>query len=160
MRTRIARIIFYFSPLWLVTLAVPASLYAKDLIAPTRSLEGAREPLANLNVTSEPPGLEVLLDGSAIGSTPVWRKDVKPGIHELQIGDSPAEVRVRPGETKSFILFRGSVNELPKKDKVRSEAVESESRPKEPRHLKPAEEETPRDLTPWERFLNRTSPSF
>ncbi len=159
MRVNVVRILLL--PLCLSLLVIPARLCAKELIAPTRSLEGPRKLPATLNVTSDPPGLEVLLDGSEIGRTPMWQKAVSPGAHKLQIGDTPAEVSVRPGETKALSLFQGSLIEIPKKSEaVSPAATEPENRLEVPRRQTPAEEERRGNLTPWERFLNGTSRSF
>lgn len=142
-------------------LGVSTGYCAEELIAPTRNLESSRELRGKLNVTSEPPGLEVFLDGSKIGRTPVWRKDVKAGVHKLQVGDFQAEVNVETGGMKTLSLFQGSLIELPKKSEgVSPEETDRETRPEGRKGLKPPDEDKGGDLTPWERFLNRTSPSF
>jgi len=142
-------------------LGVSTGYCAEESIAPTRSLESARELAGKLNVTSEPPGLEVFLDGLWIGRTPVWRHDVKPGVHKLQVGDFQAAVNVETGEIKALNLFQDSLIELPKKSEtVTPEGTERETRSGERQGLKPPEGDKRGDLTPWERFLNRTSPGF
>jgi hypothetical protein len=91
----------------------------------------------------------------------MWQKAVGPGVHKLQIGDTPAEVSVAPGETKALSFFQGFLIELPKKSQaVGPAATEPENRLEVPRRKTPAEEKRWRDLTPWERFLNGTSRSF
>lgn len=159
MRAHVYRILLL--PLCLSLLIVPSDLFAKELIAPTQSLDSARKVQGKLNLSSDPSGLEVTLDGSEIGRTPVWQKAVNPGVHNLQIGDSPTEVSVRPGETKALSLFQGSLIEVPKPSEAVSPApADPENRLKVPRRRTPAEEQTRGDLTPWERFLNGTSRSF
>ena len=54
--------------------ALPFVLIASDLIEPTRTLEGTSDQSAKLSVFSEPPGLQVTLDGAAIGKTPVLER--------------------------------------------------------------------------------------
>jgi hypothetical protein len=149
--------------LFFVLLAVP--LYSGDggLIPPTRSLEGPEKPPGTLTVVSEPPGLEVFLDGSRIGQTPVWLNIVEPGIHKLWIKPAETDIYVEPGQTTRISFFKGSFIAF-------SEDREAEEPPaveKQPAPLKagretpftPAEGRT-EDLTPWERFLNRSSPNF
>jgi len=145
------------------SLALPTNLRAEDLIAPTRSLEGPREPLGKLNVASEPPGLEVFLDDSEIGRTPIWRKNVKPGLHKLRVRDLEADVYVEPGRSKTLSFFQDSFIEVPeKREAPKRTEPESEKPPEARKATKPSEEERGKDLTPWEwqRFLNRTSPGF
>jgi TolB-like protein len=40
-----------------------------------------------LTVTSEPSGMPVLLDGAAVGSTPLTLPQVTAGVHEVRLGD-------------------------------------------------------------------------
>ena len=62
-------------------LLFPALLMAAELIAPTRTLKGKNDQSGRLSVFSEPPELEVSLDGTDIGKTPVISKEVEPGTH-------------------------------------------------------------------------------
>jgi hypothetical protein len=147
--------------LFLLFLGNSTGYCAEELIAPTRSLESARGLPGKLNVTSEPPGLEVFLDGSWIGRTPVWRHDVKSGVHKLQVGDFQAAINVEKGEMKALSLFQDSLIELPKKSEALSpELADHQTRPEGRKGFEPPGEDKRGDLTPWERFLNRTSPSF
>ncbi len=149
------------SALLFFLLGVPSSPSAEDLIAPTRTLEGNEELLGRLTVVSEPPNLEVYLDGTQIGETPIWLKEVKPGPHELRVQDSEKDVYLEPGKTPTLSLFKGSFIEVSKeKEEETKVGLEPEKLPEPTKVRKPREEERPRDLTPWERFINRTSPNF
>ncbi len=112
-------------------------------------------------MVSEPPDIEVFLDGSEIGQTPVWMKEVKPGSHEIRVQDSKRDVYVEPGKTVTLSYFKGSFIVVPEeKEAARKPTPEPGKLAKDRKRVRPREEESPRDLTPWERFLNRTSPNF
>ena len=76
----------YIGLLAICTFGVTLAFAAEELIAPTRTLEGRVQFPGRLSVVSEPPELEVFLDGSSIGKTPIWLKEVKVGSHALRIG--------------------------------------------------------------------------
>jgi len=159
MRTSAKRI--GLSALLLLFTGVPISYGGEGLIAPTRSLEGHQEALGRLTVVSEPPGLEVFLDDSEIGQTPVWVKEVKPGSHKLRVRRSETDVYVETGKTLTLSFFKGSFIVVPKEEEARKELTpEPEKMAEGRRRVRPREEESPRNLTPWERFLNGTSPTF
>ena|SRR3989304_4046261 len=147
--------------LMLLFSGVPFSFGGDDLIAPTRSLEGHRETLGRLTVVSEPPDLEVFLDGSQIGRTPVWLKQVKPGPHELRVMRSETDVFVEPGKTLTLSHFKDTFIVVPEEREAGKElAPAPETLAEGRKRMMPPEEEKPRDPTPWERFLNKTSPNF
>jgi hypothetical protein len=58
-----------------------------ELIEPSRTLEGQQKTMGRLSVFSEPPALNVLLDGVKIGKTPVLSKEVTSGVHILRVKD-------------------------------------------------------------------------
>ena len=152
-RIGLSALMFLFS-------GVPLSLGGEALIAPTRSLEGPWEPVGELTVVSEPPGLGVFLDGSEIGQTPVWMKQVKRGPHTLRVRCSKTVVYVETGEMLTLSFFKGSFIVVPDK----KEALERPE-PEKPREgrkrMKPREQEGEmEDLTPWERFLIFTPSHF
>ncbi len=149
------------SALFVLFLRIPLGLASEDLIAPTRTLEGREELPGRLTVVSEPPGLKVFLDGAEIGETPVWLNEVKPGLHKLRVLDSERDVLVEPGKTVTLSYFKGSFIDVPeKKEATREPAPEPEKVTEGRKGMKPPKEDKQRDLTPWERFLNRTSPNF
>ena len=159
MRTSSKRI--GLSALLLLFTGVPISLGGEGLIAPTRSLEGHQEALGRLTVVSEPPGLEVFFDGSEIGQTPVWMKEVKPGSHKIRVRRSETNVYVETGKTLTLSFFKGSFIVVPEEKEAGKELAPKPGKVAEGRkRVKRREEESPRDLTPWEPFLNGTSPTF
>jgi len=159
MRTSCKRI--GLSALLLLFSGVPLSLGGDALIAPTRSLEGPREPVGSLTVVSEPPGLEVFLDGSEIGQTPVWMKQVKRGPHKLRVRRSETDVYVETGKMLTLSFFKGSFIVVPnKKEALAKPRLEPEKPTEGSKGMKPREQEGEiYDLTPWD-FLNPSSPNF
>ena len=159
MRTSSKRI--GLSALLLLFTGVPISFGGEGLIAPTRSLEGHQEALGRLTVVSEPPGLEVFLDDSEIGQTPVWMKEVKPGSHKIRVRRSETNVYVETGRTLTLSFFKGSFIVVPnKKEALEKPRLEPEKPTDSRKRLKPREQEGEmKDLTPWD-FLNPSSPNF
>ena len=84
----------------------------KELVEPTRTLQASGEKLGKLSVFSEPPELEVLLNQSIIGKTPVISMSVAPGIHTLKIGASETEIYITPDKTLQLSLFKGIFIEI------------------------------------------------
>jgi len=142
-------------------IGLPVSLRAEDLIPPTRTLERSAERLGRLTVVSEPPDREVFLDGAQIGRTPVWLRYVKPGMHNLRVGNSQIDVYSEPGRTRTLSFFQNFLIEVPEESKApMNKGPEPEKSLEEKRRTNAPAAETGRDLSPWERFLNRTSPTF
>jgi hypothetical protein len=86
-----------------------------ELIEPSRTLEGQQKPMGRLSVFSEPPALNVLLDGVNIGKTPVISKEVTSGVHILQVKDTEKEITILSGESIQLSLFKDSLIEIPEK---------------------------------------------
>jgi len=107
--------------------AFSAHTMAKELIAPTRSKKGTVEQSGKLSVFSEPPGIEVLLDGTKIGLTPVIAKEIAPGTHVLKIQDKEAEIYISPGKALQYSWFKGSFREIPVKEEKDRKAPNTES---------------------------------
>jgi hypothetical protein len=151
-----------FSALVVVSCGASVGLSSEHLIEPTRSLEGPRIPLGRLTVVSEPPDLEVFLDDSQIGQSPVWLKEVKAGAHKVRVQDSEWEVYVEPGKTLILSFFKGAfIHVSPEKETAERLGPEAEKPTEGRKRMEPREKENElKDLTPWERFLNRTSPIF
>jgi hypothetical protein len=76
------------------------------LIAPTRSLKATAEDPGQLTVFSEPPGLNIKLDGKFVGQTPMRIKAVDPGTHQLQVGESVTDIYLEPGQPFHISLFK------------------------------------------------------
>ena len=66
-----------------ILLMVPSTPAFADLIEPSRTLTGKQKPMGRLSVFSEPPALNVFLDGVEIGKTPVISKKVAAGDHNI-----------------------------------------------------------------------------
>ena len=137
------------------TLACALSSTA-ELIEPTRTLQGTSKTPGTLTILSEPPDLEVSLDGSHIGKTPIFLKRLEPGIHRLRIQESETDVYVEPDETVQISLFKGEFIILPaaKKEPVKRQRPK-EKKVNEARSIPltpPAEQK--KALTPWEQFVD------
>jgi hypothetical protein len=100
-------IVFFAHCLLLLLSATPISL-GEELIPPSRTLQDVKEAYGKLTVASEPSGLEVFLDGSKIGLTPVWLKQVKPGPHKLRVRQAETDIFVKSGKILQISLFKGS----------------------------------------------------
>ena len=77
----------------------------------------AAAPVASvgrLEVASNPPGAQVMLDGSAKGRTPLTLNDVHPGEHTVAISNGSEtvnrKVSVAPGNTASVFASLGTPN--------------------------------------------------
>ena len=136
--------------------------FGGELIAPTRTLRDGEEATGRVSVFSEPIGLDAFLDGSNIGKTPVWLKSVEPGLHTLKVKDSETKIHVLPGKTLQVSLFKGSFIRTVKEEKKveKQPAPEEEKLTERRKAVQPPKEERERDLTPWERYINRSSPHF
>ena len=132
-----------------------------QLIAPTRSLEEAGKAAVRVTVFSEPPGLNVFLDGSDVGKTPLWLDQVEPGTHQLRIKDIEREIYLKPRQPLKVGLFKGSFIMLPGEEKQITTDEQTGRKVKEAGgHPAPTETRKREDLTMWERFLNGTLPYF
>ena len=136
---------------------------SSELIAPTRTLQHTGKPAGKLTILSEPPGLDVFLDGTIIGKTPVWSKKLDWGPHSLRVKSSETTVYVKPNKTVQITVFRGSFIDISKQEKNAVEPTRPEQKSQLTEAKKTREqtkEEAQGDLTPWERFINRSSPHF
>jgi PEGA domain len=101
----------------LLSLIAACTLFAAglnaQLIEPTRSLEGASDGTGLLNVLSEPPGMDVQLDGKVIGKTPIFSARFPAGPHVLRIKDSETGILMVAGKTFAISWFKGSFIEIP-----------------------------------------------
>lgn len=101
----------------------PLSVFS-ELIEPTRTLKGQQKPMGRLSVFSNPPELEVLLDGVNIGKTPVISKEVTPGAYILRVKETEKEITILPGKSLQLSLFKDVLIEIPEKK------VEAPTQPK------------------------------
>jgi hypothetical protein len=97
----------------LVLLLITIPAFASDLIEPTQTLSSPVESAGELSVFSEPPELDVTIDGTQIGKTPVVGQKVEPGIHVIRVKDSETEIYVKPGKFTKLSWFKGAFIEIP-----------------------------------------------
>ncbi len=140
--------------------ALPTVLIASELIEPTRSLKGTSEQPAKLSVFSEPPQLQVTLDGTVIGKTPVLEKEIEPGIHVIRIKDSETEIDVKPGKPVQYTWNKGSFIIIPAatRSSVPTQPAEKEKDPPKAKSEKP--EEKKEELQPLYWPLNPRGPIY
>jgi hypothetical protein len=79
-----------------------------ELIQPTRTLKSAEKLPGRLSVFSEPSGLDVFLNHSKIGKTPISFMEVAPGRHSLKVNDTETQIYVTPGKSLRLSLFKGT----------------------------------------------------
>jgi len=154
----LGKVIALFFSILLSTLSVCSG---GELIEPTRTLQEAGKTWGGLTIFSEPPQLEIYLDGEKVGQTPLWLRKVETGLHTIKIG--PAETRVRIEKDKklkvgflkgSFVTSSEPAKETPKV-----------SQPLDQQAVAPPQEQTggderTEDLTSWEKFVNGSLKHF
>jgi hypothetical protein len=131
-----------------------STAWSSELIKPTRTLDSAGEKPGKLSVFSEPPGLEVTLEGEIIGNTPVFIDEVSPGSHRLRIKNSETDITIKPGKTLQISLYKDKFILLPATDKKPPEQSQTAETPptKSTHPPPPAEEQRPKELSPIERY--------
>ena len=105
-------VIFWFVCVFLMI--QPLSVFS-ELIEPSRTIKGLKKPKGRLSVFSEPPELDVLLDGVNIGKTPVFSKEVSPGTHLLRVKKTEKEIVILPGKYLQLSFYKGFLIEIPEK---------------------------------------------
>ena len=135
---------------------------ASDLIEPTRTLQSATNASGSLTILSEPTSLDVMLDDTLIGKTPIFLDDVKPGIHTLRVKDSETIIDVKPDATLKISLFKGKFINIPVEEKKPAKQQADEQRiVDETRATSQSPKgERQKNLTPWEKYLDGTSDHF
>lgn len=86
-----------------------------ELIQPTRALKEGNKQVEHLSVFSEPPKMDVYLDGKMIGVTPVFSYVVSPGRHLLKVGDAEKELYILTGKSQQFSVHKGRLIQIPVK---------------------------------------------
>jgi hypothetical protein len=109
-----------------------------ELIEPTRTPLSAERNSGRISVLSEPPGLDVFLNNSKIGQTPILSVEVNAGIHKLRVQDSETEIFVKPGRSLQLSLYEGSFIEIPEKEE-KGEALKKSGEEKATRGVKTVE---------------------
>ena len=139
----------------------PICLFA-ELIGPSRTPDDQHKSMGRLSVFSEPPELDVLLDGIKIGKTPVISKKVLPGVHILRVKDTEKEITILSGKPLQLSLFKDSLIKIPEKkakaptqSKVEDKIASEKKNPDEP-NKKKTKNELKYDPPYWP--LNPTGP--
>ena len=135
-----------------------------ELIEPSRSLKSTAEDTGQLTVFSEPPGLNIKLDGTLIGQTPMRMNAVDAGTHQLQVGESSTEIKVKPGQAFHISLFK---NRFIQFQVARKEALEA-GKKSTPAPVAPepsaenlrTKEENRKAWERWMNFVNGSSKHF
>ena len=147
------------STLMCAFLLIPSLLMAAELIEPTRTLNGKSDQPGRLSVFSEPPELEVTMDGTDIGRTPVISKEVEPGIHVIRIKDSETNIIVKPGQPLQYSWFKGSFIVIPVKTKeIQQQKPKAAKSPEGPKTKQSAENKE--ELQPFYWPLNPRGPIY
>lgn len=135
--------------------------FGDELIDPTRTPGDPEKTWGGLTVFSEPPQLDVELDGKKVGTTPLRLRQVETGLHKLKIKEIEKDVHVKEGKIVRIGLFKGTF--------VAFSEVEQEKPASEPlegvrsrlRSLPQPEPEADLEgLTLWERFVNGSLKHF
>jgi hypothetical protein len=132
-----------------------------ELIEPTRALGGPEKARGGLTVFSEPPQLDVYLDGEKRGSTPLWLRQVEATRHTLKIDDRATDVQIMEGKTTRIGLFKGewvTFSEVAEKTVVPK--TPGKEAPQRPPMQQPQEEQKKEELSHWERFVNGSLKHF
>ena len=107
-------------------------------------------------MVSEPPGQEVFLDGAKLGETPLWLREVAPGLRKIQIMQAQTDVFVLPGKTLQVALFKGSFIIIPEEeDKEEKQPGLEQKKPSgTKRGGETGQGQDEQGLTPWVIFIN------
>ena len=103
--------------IFLVFLSGAITSKSGELIEPTRTLQTSGVAIGRISVYSEPPGLDVFLDNSKIGETPIVSLALEPGSHNLKVKDSKKDIFIMPGKFLRISLYKGNFIEIPEKEK-------------------------------------------
>jgi hypothetical protein len=135
--------------------------FGAELIQPTRTLGGPEKTWGGLTVFSEPPQLDVYLDGEKVGTTPLWLRQVEAGFHKLKVGGTEKDFRVSKGKTARIGLFKGSFVTFSETEEKKAAPEPVKEAEREPSTLaQPPEEPKTEDLSLWEKFVNGTLKHF
>ena len=148
----------FFLCVLVLTLSV---CFAGDPIEPTRTLQEAGKTWGGLTIFSEPPQLDVYLDGEKVGQTPLWLRKVETGLHTIKIGHAQTSVRIETDKRLKVGLLNGSfvISSEPAKETPRV-SQPSEQQAVAPPQSQAGEDERTEDLTLWEKFVNGSLKHF
>jgi hypothetical protein len=117
--------------------------------------------MGSVTVFSEPPELEVFLDGSKVGQTPLWLERVSQGLHKLRVKDIETEIHLEAGKGLRVGLLKGDFVVFPEKErKLQERPAERKMVTEAQAPVETVEKRRRRDLTLWERFVNGTLNHF
>ena len=122
-----------------------------ELIAPTRTLQGTEINSGRISVLSEPPGLDVFLNNSKIGQTPILSIEINAGVHKLRVKDSETEILVIPGKSLQLSVYKGSFIEIQREKEKREKQQRSkaDNTTKERKTMEATEESKEYDPLYW-----------
>ena len=103
-----------------------------ELIQPTRTLKSAEKLPGELSVFSEPPGLDVFLNQSKIGKTPILFMEVTPGTYSLKVKDAETQIYVIPGKSLRLSLFKDKFVQFKEQQEESIQKPEKETAEKKP----------------------------
>ena len=154
----LGKVIALFFSILLSTLSVCSG---GELIEPTRTLQEAGKTWGGLTIFSEPPQLDVYLDGEKVGQTPLWLRKVETGLHRIKIGPAETSVRIEKDKKLKLGLLKGSfvISSEPAKETPKV-SQPSEQQAVAPPQSQAGEDERTEDLTLWEKFINGTLKHF
>jgi hypothetical protein len=112
-------------------IAVPLAV-SGELIQPTRTLQSSEKTPGKISVFSEPPGLDVFLNQSKIGKTPILFMEVKPGTYNLKVKAAETQIYVNPGESLRLSLFKDSFIHVKEQQEETIQKPEKETAGKKP----------------------------
>ena len=115
----------------LLLLAMHVSV-ASDLIEPTRTLSSPTENTGRLSVFSEPPGLDVDMDGASIGKTPVIGLKVAPGKHVIRLKNTEIEINTEVGKSIKLSWFKSAIIKIPDEEQ-KAHVQQSEGKNRAPK---------------------------
>ncbi|MBW2576385.1 MAG: PEGA domain-containing protein [Deltaproteobacteria bacterium] len=112
--------------------------------------------MGRLSVFSDPPELDVLLDGVEIGKTPVISKEVASGVHILRVKDTEKEITILSGKSLQLSLYKDFLIEIPEKKAEVPTPPEPKEQPKIPEKKS---EDSKKDKKQHDPFYFPTNPS-
>jgi hypothetical protein len=132
-------------------LHVAAPLYSEP-IEPTRTLQGGANQPGLLSVYSEPPTIDLWVDGKKMGKTPVTSIQLPPGEHLLRLGDSEQKISITSGKPSTYSWFKGALIEVVDPTNKPSEPTKLDSTVEKRGQPKPPESASRRAPTPSDPF--------
>ena len=141
-------------------LHVAAPLYSEP-IEPTRTLQGGANQPGLLSVYSEPPTIDLWVDGKKMGKTPVTSIQLPPGEHILRLGDSEQKISITSGRSSTYSWFKGALIEVADPSDKSSEPTKPDSTPGkkvQPKVTESASKKAPTPNDPFYWPLNPRGP--